>query len=348
MDYPKTTLASFNAKTRGPESSKAFNDKSMTALMHPVNGQFSEASPTAVANANKLTSNNAIALKTADGQTLFFSPGTSNGSDAQVLSPTADGGFQSTGVIGSGGGNGDGGGGSGDDETDNNTYSPNVIAQQDENGDYNISVANQEGDSVDNFHITPAEDGNGYSISHDVDGQDAGRSQVSFADGQTTVAEYGPGEKNPNAVHTYSPDGSSTSSYFSHGSLTPDMRAVTHPITQADHSGYQTTYYGRDGVNPTGSMTHLDNKNGGWTEASFGGNGQLLNTTAQIMNGNGTYTIASQDMNRDGSIGSSEQAVYGMDSNALQSLHRESISPDGQSIQSLAQFNATNSTLIKN
>jgi hypothetical protein len=118
------------------------------------------------------------------------------------------------------------------------------------------------------------------------------------------------------------------------------MRAVTHPVTQGDHSGYQTTYYGRDSVNPTGSMTHLDNKNGGWTEASFGGSGQLLNTTSQTVNGDGTYTISSQDMRRDGTVSSSEQAIYGMDNNALQSLQRESTSPDGQTIQSLAQFNA--------
>jgi hypothetical protein len=278
-----------------------------------------------------------IALQTADGHTLFFAPG-QNGEPGMVLSPNATGGFDSALVNAAGGIGGIDGG---------DTFNINASTAADGNG-WDVSYTNNEGD-VDNFQITAMADGAGYSVGQTFNGQDMGHSDIGYANGNTTVSEFGPGQVSPSAVHAYMADGSATSSYYSLGSTTPDLTTTTHPITVGDNTGYQTNYYGRDSADPTGSVRHIDNANGGWTEAAYGRDGQPLSVSNQTINNDGTYTIGTQQFNRDGAVASNDQAVYSMDNNYLQSISSEVTSPDmTQVMSSNAYFDSSQELVSAN
>jgi hypothetical protein len=269
-----------------------------------------------------------FALTTADGNSLFFAPPGADGEDGMLLSANANGGFDAT-PIG-------GGAESGEDAPCGYSVQPGP------DGSWNVGYNNSQG-GAENFHIAPNAEGNGYNIGHTVNGQDAGRSEISYgANGVMHVSEFGPGQTNPSAIHGYARDGSSFSAYFANGSTTPDLRTISQPITDGSgHSGYQTTYYGRDSVSPAGSVQHFNGANGSWTEASFGPNGQPLSTSNQTINGDGTYTVSSQEFARDGSVASNEQAIYSMDTNNLQAISQEFNNPDmSQVMTSNAYFDA--------
>jgi hypothetical protein len=274
---------------------------------------------------------NPLALQTADGNSLFFAPPGADGEDGMLLSPNGAGGFDAVPVGAAGG-------------AESGEEAPcGFSAQPGPDGSWNVAYNSSAG--VENFNVAANAEGNGFNVGHTVNGRDMGHSEINYgANGIMHVSEFGAGQTNPSAVHGYAPDGSSFSAYFAHGSTTPDLRTISQPITDgAGNSGYQTTYYGRDSQSPAGTVTHLDGANGGWTEKAFGPDGQPLSVSNQTINGDGTYTVSSQEYARDGSgsITGNESAVYSMDTNNLQSISNEINSPDmSQVMTSNAYFDA--------